>query len=465
MTTTTIASGAPRDTAAGISLYRAVWRWHFYAGLYVVPFLLMLAITGLVMMIYADRSNELGFVGDVAVTGTAKPISEQAAAALATVPGGTLATYIAPEAANRPAFYEIQQGDSTLAVAVDPYSGAVLAENDESKTVRAIAEKIHGTLLIGTIGDRLIEVAASLTIVLIATGLFLWWPRGTTSLGRALLPNWSLKGRAFWKDIHKSVGLWISAFLFLFMLSGLAWTGVWGDSYVKPWSAFPASKWDNVPLSDATHASMNHATHEVPWALEATPMPASGSAAGAAGVARPVTLDSVSAWAGEHGFTGQYKLSVPASETGVFTIAYDARNNDSALPSGDRYVHIDRYSGNVLADVGFDEYSLVGKLMAWGISLHKGMAGPINFVFNLVYLALVILLCVSGAVMWWKRRPAGSLGAPLYHPNFRLTAGVVLIAVVLGAVFPMGGLALIVFAVIDLILPKRLKQAGARPAA
>jgi uncharacterized iron-regulated membrane protein len=77
----------------------------------------------------------------------------------------------------------------------------------------------------------------------------------------------------------------------------------------------------------------------------------------------------------------------------------------------------------------------------------------------------VILLCVSGAVMWWKRRPAGSLAAPLYHPNFRLTAGVALIAVVLGVVFPMGGLAIIVFAVIDLILPKRLKQAGARSAA
>ena len=27
--------------------YLAAWRWHFYAGLYVVPFLIMLAVTGL----------------------------------------------------------------------------------------------------------------------------------------------------------------------------------------------------------------------------------------------------------------------------------------------------------------------------------------------------------------------------------------------------------------------------------
>jgi uncharacterized iron-regulated membrane protein len=274
----------------------------------------------------------------------------------------------------------------------------------------------------------------------------------------------SLKGRAFWKDAHKSIGVWVSAFLFLFMLSGLSWTGIWGDNYVKLWSGFPASKWDNVPLSDTTHASMNHAVHEVPWALEATPMPASGSAAGQAGIALPVSLDTVAEWASTHGFAGQYKVSVPSSDTGVFTVAYDARNNDSALPSGDRYVHIDRYSGNILADVGFEQYSFVGKLMAWGIALHKGMLGPINFVFNLIYLALIVLLCVSGLVMWWKRRPSGKVGVPLYHPDFRLTVGVAVIAVVLGIVFPMGGIAIVAFAVIDFLLPRRWKQASGRTA-
>lgn len=451
--------------AASARLYRAVWRWHFYAGLYVVPFLIMLALTGLFMMVYSNRSNELGWVQDVAVTGAAKPVSAQAKAALAAVPGGALATYIAPQAANRPAFYEIKQGDSYFAVAVDPYTASVLATNDESRTPRTIAEKIHGSLLLGDVGDRLIEVAASLSIVLIVTGLYLWWPRGGTRLSRALLPDLSLKGRALWKDLHKSVGVWISFFLLLFMLSGLAWTGVWGDRFVKPWSSFPANKWDNVPLSDTTHAALNHdLLHEVPWALEATPLPASGSRAGTAAVAQPVTLDTVAQWAGANGFTGQYKVSVPADPTGVFTVAYDGRNQDSALPSGDRFVHIDRYTGNVIADVRFSDYSLVGKLMAWGIALHKGMAGPINFAFNLVYLALVVLLCVSGVVMWWKRRPAGGIAPPLYAKDFRLTAGVAAIAILLGVVFPLGGVAIVAFGIVDYLLPRRLKEAGWRPA-
>ena len=27
-------------------LYRTIWRWHFYAGLFVIPFILILSLTG-----------------------------------------------------------------------------------------------------------------------------------------------------------------------------------------------------------------------------------------------------------------------------------------------------------------------------------------------------------------------------------------------------------------------------------
>ena len=95
-----------------------------------------------------------------------------------------------------------------------------------------------------------------------------------------------------------------------------------------------------------------------------------------------------------------------------------------------------------------------------GVALHKGMVGRANFVFNLVYLSLVLFLCGSGIVMWWKRRPVGQLAAPLYPRDFRLTLGVGLIALILGVLFPLGGAVIVAFAIVDFFLPKRLKQAG-----
>lgn len=39
-----------QDASTSSKLYRAAWRWHFYAGLYVIPFFAMLAITGMAML-------------------------------------------------------------------------------------------------------------------------------------------------------------------------------------------------------------------------------------------------------------------------------------------------------------------------------------------------------------------------------------------------------------------------------
>src|SRR5690606_19391630 len=98
-------------------------------------------------------------------------------------------------------------------------------------------------------------------------------------------PDLRLRGRGLWKELHATAGAVVGILLLFFLVSGLSWTGIWGERFIQAWSTFPAEKWDNVPLSDDTHAKMNHgALKEVPWALEQTKLPESGSQAGAAGL-------------------------------------------------------------------------------------------------------------------------------------------------------------------------------------
>ena len=184
---------------------------------------------------------------------------------------------------------------------------------------------------------------------MIATGLYLWWPRGG-GWTAALLPNPAARGRALWKSLHASAGISMSGILFVVLVSGLSWSGIWGERFVQAWSTFPAAKYDAVPLSDKTHAAMNHgAAKEVPWALEQTPMPASGSEAGIEGLPAglPVDLEAV-ALARRLGFAGRFQIAAPAGEDGLWTISRDSMSNDSADPTSDRMVHVDRYSGKIL---------------------------------------------------------------------------------------------------------------------
>jgi uncharacterized iron-regulated membrane protein len=453
-------------SALSAKLYRAVWRWHFYAGLFVIPFLLMLSITGLLILWFTTISPEYGERMTVKKTGEPMQLTALADRISAAYPGAKIGQYITPYGPENPAIFRADTEAGARMLAIDPYSVTILQDVPKDGTWNEYITDIHGTLLLGGdggFGDTLIEIAASLGIMLIATGLYLWWPRGTISWREALVPQITASGRTFWKSLHSTLGAWISIILLFFFLSGLAWTNVWGSKYVQAWSTFPAEKWDNVPLSNVDHASMNHgAEKDVPWTLEQTSMPQSGSTVGVTGLPEgvPVTLESVVALGRAIGFEGRFQVAFPADDKGVWTLSQDSQSYDSTDPFSDRTVHVDQYTGKILASVAFADYPVLGKAMAVGIALHEGQTGWWNIIVNFIFCLAVIAMCLGGIAMWWIRRPAKQLGSPLYARETRIPAGVLVIGALLAAAFPLGGLAIIVFAIVDFFIPRRWKEAG-----
>lgn len=454
--TTTDTNAQP---AGGVNkLYFAAWRWHFYAGLVVIPFLTILAVTGMLMLWIAWIDGRDGERTAVTPQDILAPISTQADAAMAAIPDGVLKQYVAPRTDDVAALFRVDQGGDAIMVAVDPYTAQVIETFPRRSGWYDFVDGIHSDLMLGVAGDRMLETAASLCLVLIATGLYMWWPR-EGGWKRALLPTFG-RGRSLWKSLHGVVGIWVSVILVLFLISGLSWAGIWGGKMVQAWSQFPAEKWDNVPLSDETHASMNHSRHEVPWALEQTPMPASGSDAGQVAITGAVTIDTVDAFAREIGFDARYQLNVPSGDAGVWTLSRDSMSTDSTNPTSDRTVHVDQFTGKILADVRYADYSLAGKAMAVGIALHMGTMGLWSVLANTVVCLSVIFLCVSALVLWWKRRPtkAGRLAAPPMPKEMPLWQGAALVGLGVSMAFPMAGLALLIVLAIDTLILLRIPK-------
>ncbi|WP_120504458.1 PepSY-associated TM helix domain-containing protein [Sulfitobacter mediterraneus] len=453
---TTLTTDAPQDASAN-KFYFAAWRWHFYAGLFVIPFLAVLAVTGMAMLWIAWIDGRDGERTAVTPQEIIAPLSEQAAAAVTAIPEGTLKQYVAPRTADVAALFRVDHDGEATMVAVDPYTAKVIDTFPRRSGWYDFVDGIHSDLMLGVTGDRMLETAASLALVLVATGLYMWWPRAA-GWRKALVPSLT-RGRNLWKSLHGVIGIWLSLFLVFFLISGLAWAGIWGGKFVQAWSQFPAEKWDAVPLSDDTHANMNHARREVPWALELTPMPASGSTAGIEGITAPaVTLNSVDAFAREIGFDGRYQMNLPKGDTGVWTLSRDSMSTDSTDPMSDRTVHIDQYTGKILADVRYADYSLAGKAMAVGIALHMGTLGLWSVLANTVVCLSVLFLCVSSLVLWWKRRPAGAsrLAAPPLPKEMPLWQGAALVGIGVSMAFPMAGIALLSVLAIDSLILSRL---------
>ena len=439
------------------SFYNLAWRWHFYAGLFVAPFMILLALTGIIYL-FKPQLDALMYDHLLNVTPAHHSLSadEQLNRVKAAYPQGHISQYLPPINPERSAQFVLHNDGRELNVFINPYSGAIRGEQDAKLNLQAVARALHGELMIGTLGDRLVELAAGWGVVLVVSGLYLWWPRGQSAAG-ILWPRLSRRGRVLWRDFHAVTGFWGAALLLFMLISGMTWTGFWGKQYADVWNQFPAAMWNNVPTSDIEARSLNTATRQtVPWALENTPMPVSGSHAehmghGAmpSGPAAPgITLQDVVNTAIERKVEPGYSITLPTTATGVFTVAVFADD-----PRNDATLHVDQYTGQVLADVRWQHYGPVARATEMGVMLHEGkLFGSLNQIAILVVCLMILLSSVSGLVIWWKRRPQGRLGVPpLRHDLPTWKTGVV-IMLALAIVFPLVAASLVAVWVLDRLL-------------
>jgi uncharacterized iron-regulated membrane protein len=439
--------------------YRALWRWHFYAGLIVAPFLLILAVTGSIYL-FNDEIDDARYPAQrfVAVHATQVPASRMIAAVLKAHPGAATRIDL-PGAANRSAviFVTPDHGEP-LRVAVDPGTGRVLGSTIYARTLVGFADEMHGSLTLGTVGDRIVELAACWALVLIATGLYLWWPRGRGGLGGILYPRLGAGGRLFWRDLHAVIGFWSAAFIAFLLLTGLPWAGIQGDLLNRGTAAlgigYPvANRTHNAPVS----VPMKTALGEAPWTMEQAPMPtstASAEHAGHAGHEMTMAVRDDAAVAGidriatfvtrDHHVTGAYRLFLPSGPSGVYT-AYTYPDQ----PQGQRTLYFDRWTGGLIREVGYPDYGWAAKAIELGVQLHMGnYFGLANQLVMLATCIAIVLLVISGVVMWWKRRPKGRLAAPARVPPTRIK-GAFAILILAGVLFPILGMSVIVVFMID----------------
>lgn len=442
-----------------------VWRWHFYAGFFIAPFLMLLAATGLAMLLFANISGRDGERIYVTPQAAVQPLSVQAEAARAALKSETASVvqYIAPRADDMVAVFRVNDDGKAMMVAVDPYTAQAVKVYPRHQDWYHLMDEIHGDMLLGKTGDYLLETAASLTILMIVTGIYLWW-RKQGSLKNMLLPQ-AGSGRNLWRNLHGAAGAWISLILLLFCLSGIAWAGIWGGKVVQAWSQFPAGKWGIEPNPESDAATYGQLlndgkTKEVPWVLELTPMPQSGTVAGKDGISpdEPMTLETVDRYAREIGFKGRYQLNLPKGEKGVWTLSQDSMSYDANSPFIDRTVHIDQYSGKQLADIRYDDYNAFGKFMAVSIALHMGTLGWWSVAANVLFCLTVIFICISGFVMWWKRRPQQAVGLnpPASKMELPVWWAMAVPLLAIAVIFPTAVIAIAAIALLDFAVLSRI---------
>ncbi|MEU5262233.1 PepSY-associated TM helix domain-containing protein [Amycolatopsis sp. NPDC021455] len=424
-------------TAGPVAELRLTWaavrplllRLHFYAGVFVGPFLLVAAVTGLAY-IWTPQVERAGYDHELhvpAAPGVA-PLAQQAAVAKAAVPDGTV-TGIRPGPTPTDSTQVIftrpgLEPSYHHTVFVDPHTGEIRGQletygSGQALPLRAWLDGLHANLQLGDFGRWYSELAASWLWVVVLAGIALW------AGSRKRKKSRSARGRLL--SWHRLTGLAIAAGMVFLSATGLTWSEHAGDNISE------------------LRAQLDWTTPSVSTALPA-----------AAPAGADVGVDAVRAATSQAGLADPVEIRPPSAPGKAYVVAQVGRSWPTQADS----MAVDPATGRITDTLRFADYSPAAKLSRWGIDAHMGLLfGVVNQIVLTALAAGLIAVIMWGYRMWWLRRPTRSdarVGRPPGRGAWRRIPGRVLapflvVTAVVGYYLPVFGLSLLAFLVVDLI--------------
>ncbi|WP_329395140.1 PepSY domain-containing protein [Streptomyces melanogenes] len=436
-------------------------RLHFYAGVFVAPFLLVAALTGLIYT-FAPQLDQLVYGDQLRVERVGeqvRPLSEQVAAARAAHPEGSLASVVTPaepEDTTRVVLSVPELGEKQRTVFVDPYTAKVQGELTTSwgsTPLRTWLSDLHKNLHLGETGRLYSEVAASWLWVIVAGGLVLWIGRARGQRAKSargvLLPDRAARGVRRTRSFHAALGVWLALGLFFLSATGLTWSHYSGDRFGQLLDAAKghAPELDTVlpgAQPAAEGAGGEHAGH--------------GGHGGAHKSADPdpAAFDTALATARRSGLGGTVQVTPAVDASSAWVVA----QKDNVWPVHYDQVAVDTAKGEATAHTRWADYPLLAKFSKLGVQGHMGaLFGLVNQIVLAVLALGLVLVTFWGYRMWWQRRPtredrAARLGRAPARGAWRglplpvLVLGVPALAALCWAL-PALGVTLLAFLVVD----------------
>jgi uncharacterized iron-regulated membrane protein len=398
--------GLPGLAARRRSLF---WRIHFWAALIASPFALVATLTGALYIFTPQIEAGLyGRLERVAPQGARLPLDAAVAAAVDAAPAGKLTVF------------------------VDPYRATVLGSQRDEDRFSEWARRLHSRLLQGESLRWMIELAASWMLVMLLSGVWLWWPRSDVA-GQPALPRSGVRGRAGWRQWHAFLGVLLGVLSLAMVLTGVTWSKYAGE---------------NVR---ALRDRAGQASPRVPERLHS--MPQGG-----------LQLSYQQAWDRTRALVpgALPQLAPPRGPHGVWR----ASSADRRHPQDRFDLVLDAYDGQVLYRAGWERQTAFGKATAVGIPFHRGELGVWNQVLLFVFAAGVLFSLVSGWAMFFKRRRSGLAGLPKLAPGAWRAAPPAAVAIGIGlcALMPLLALSAAVVAAVEAALGWRRRRDGAAAA-
>jgi len=443
------------------SLFRVIWRWHFYAGVFIGFLVIVMAVTGGIYLLQ-NEIEEIAYAHLQRVTPSPTRVSYQQQVDAATqavkesFPDHSPQQLYVDSVPHRSTkiFFRGEPGPPFIDVFVNPHDGQVLGMTRSDQGLRWLFPfllTIHRGMIGGTAGRIIVELTACWTIILVITGLCLWWPRNW----RQVAGVWTLRRQAktytLLRDLHVLTGLYLSPFIVLIAATGLWYTIFMGDYGQHIANCLEQGK----PIFEGRQKGNRPRPEKRVASSESEPA-ANLDDQSLLPLEEFVTI-------GQQRFPGK-TISVSLRSQPANQIDIGAINPPNTPgPLFFTSLKFNRQDGTEIPAKKAVQKTLVQQWGNWNYPLHIGtiLGMPSKIAWLIAVLSLVFLP-VTGLWMWWQRRPAGSWGLPR-RQNLRLSWWLIGTIGLLGILLPMAGLSIMAIATGDWLLQFLLRRFRKRP--
>lgn len=348
---------------------RQLWlKLHRYLGLFLLILSIPVGITGSINVYHReiDRFLAPAFYTPVATQGQPLPLNEILARVRA-YDDSPIISVILPDEYWPVVLVHQRHGKTVFRTSIDPISGQILGQRDQTHALLPWLYKLHQDLLLKPYwGEELVGIAGMALALSSLSGLWLWFPRKalTVRKGQNLF-------RTTW-DAHNALGFWVSLILLAVALSGTA--------LVFPKAArftlWPLKPGDLKPHSVAHEAP---APPDDPEAILA--------------VARAYRPDDVA-----------LVLGLPTARLNTWRVAMRPKTYHGTV-GGLTQLWIDPWTLQVVQEKSAAQWTAGDRILALQFPLHNGsLFGEVGRALVFLSGLAFLFLGISGAYLWWRKR-------------------------------------------------------------
>lgn len=347
---------------------KLIFNIHLYLALVAAAFVILMGITGSIMA-FEPEIDRLLHRKLVYVTPGEQKLSFAEISAIAgkAVPGESIQGYAPSTAPNLSASVLME----SASVYVNPYTGQVLGTRADELEFLDYVHQLHlrlawpGSGERGSPGKQIMSWAGVALLLLLVSGLVLWWPTKRIWVRR------DARGRPFWFDLHNAVGIFSLVFLLILSITGIM-----------------------IGFERTTTPLFYKLTCSKPAEAPKIAPPPPGAQRIPVDQALDIARDALPG-------TTAFLIIVP-NPKGAYQVRL--RYPEDLTPGGRSRVLIDQYSGRVLYAESSRTAPAGTRAVIANRAIHTGdiFGMSSKIVMSLASLMLV-LQASSGLVMWWKR--------------------------------------------------------------